>query len=352
MNLRARITLWHSAILLISLMVMAGVFHYELQENRQALRAGEPLEPSWEETGEFVLYFGLPTALLLLAGGAWFIRRSLQPVARLTEAAERIQLHHLQERLPPTGTGDELDRLTQVFNAMTVRLRESFDRVREFTLHASHEIKTPLTIMRGELESALREEDDPPSQRDLLANLLDEVNRLAKVVDGLSLLAKADAGQLVLHREQVQLAELVQDSFADAQVLAQHSGIAVKLSRCDPALVQADRHRLRQLLLNLTDNAIKYNQPHGRVEMALTRNGESVELTFTNTGPGIPPHTLPRVFDRFFRGDLAHGSEVEGCGLGLTIVQWIVKAHGGTIHLASEPNRLTTITVRLPMGSQ
>ena len=350
MTLRTRITLWHSSVLLVSLAVMAGVFHYEMQEQRQALHAGQkPVDTVLEETGEFVLYFGLPTALLLLAGSAWFIRRGLMPVARLTEAAERIQLNQLQERLSCRGTGDELDRLTEVFNAMTARLHESFGRMREFTLHASHELKTPLTIMRGVLEANLRDGHCVGDQRELLVGLLDEVHRLTKIVDSLALLAKADAGQLPLQRQPVQFDELVRDSFADAQALGRPSQIEVKLSQCDAVLVGGDRHRLRQLLLNLTDNAIKHNWPQGRVDMALTRNGDSLELKITNTGPGIAPEKLPRVFDRFFRGDPAHSSEIEGCGLGLTIAQWIVQAHGGDIRLASEPDKLTTVSVRLPV---
>jgi heavy metal sensor kinase len=350
MTLRARITLWHTAVLVVSLAVMAGVFHYEMQEQRQAMRAGlKPPDPILEETGEFVLYFGLPTALLLLVGSAWFIRRSLTPVARLTAAAERIQLNQLQERLPRSGKGDELDRLTEVFNTMTARLHESFGHMREFTLHASHELKTPLTVMRGELEIALRDSRCAGEQREMLAGLLDEVHRLTKIVDGLAFLAKADAGQAVLKLEPVRLDELVRDSLADAQMLARDQKITVTLAGCDEVLVQGDRYRLRQLLLNLTDNAIKYNQPEGRVNIALTRNADSAVLQVGNTGPGIPPEKLPRVFDRFFRGDPAHNNDVEGCGLGLSIAQWIVQAHGGEIHLASEPDKLTTVSVRMPI---
>ena len=349
MTLRTRFTLWHTAVLLIAMAVMAIVFHYEFNEDRQAMRNGQtPLDTPLEETGEFVLYFGLPVTLVLLFGSAWFMRRFLTPVARLTEAAEQIHLHNLQERLPALGTGDELDRLTSVFNAMTARLHESFKHMREFTLHASHELKTPLTIMRGELETALRDEHCPDAQREFLAGLLDEVQRLVKIVDNLSLLAKADSGRLLLGTEPVRFEELVQDIFADAQALAQSSHLTVTLSRCDTAVVLGDGHRLRQMLLNVVDNAIKYNCLHGRVDMALVSEGARVELRITNTGPGISPEQLSRVFDRFFRGDPAHGTEVEGCGLGLTIAQWIVKVHRGEIQITSTVNGETTVTVRLP----
>jgi signal transduction histidine kinase len=244
-----------------------------------------------------------------------------------------------------------LDRLTEVFNAMVGRLEDSFTRIREFTLHASHELKTPLTIMQGEIETALREATCNPAQRELLVSQLDEIQRLTKIVDGLALLARADAGQIKLAQEPVNLDELVQDSFADAQLLAQPANVNVDLAACDEVIVRGDRHRLRQLLLNLADNAIKYNQPQGSVTIALHRNGKAAELKITNTGPGIAPAALPRVFDRFYRGDPAHAYAVEGCGLGLSIAQWIATAHRGTIEITSEPEKLTTVTVALPLAT-
>ena len=350
MTIRSRLTLWLGGILLVSLAVMAGVLHYEWVEQQQRM-AEEMLqpEPAWEEVGEVVLYYGVPTMLLLLVGSWWLLRKSLAPVTSLTRAAERIHVHNLKERLPQRGSGDELDRLTEVFNSMLTRLDESFTRIREFTLNASHELKTPLTILRAQIETALHDPATPNAQREIFADQIDEIARLTKIVDSLTLLAKADAGQLVVAQEPVRLDELVRESFADAQMLALPARLQVELSACDETTVRGDRHRLRQLLLNLTDNAIKYNQPDGRIAIGLSRNNGTAELTIANTGPGIPPEKLPRVFDRFYRGDPAHNSAVEGCGLGLSIVQWIVNAHKGTISVASEPQALTTITVRLPV---
>ncbi len=350
MTIRNRLTLSLSGILLVSLAVMAGVLHYEWveQQRRMAEEKLQP-EPAWEEVGEIVLYYGVPTMLLLLVGSWWLLRKSLAPVISLTRAAERIHVHNLKERLPQRGSGDELDRLTEVFNSMLTRLDESFTRIREFTLHASHELKTPLTILRAQIETALGDPATPNAQREIFADQIDEIARLTKIVDSLTLLAKADAGQLAVAQEPVRLDELVRESFADAQMLASPARLRVELSVCDETTVRGDRHRLRQLLLNLTDNAIKYNQPGGRIAIGLSRNNGAAELTIANTGPGIPPEKLPRVFDRFYRGDPAHNSAVEGSGLGLSIVQWIVNAHKGTISVASEPQKLTTITVQLPV---
>jgi signal transduction histidine kinase len=245
-----------------------------------------------------------------------------------------------------------LDRLTEVFNGMMARLDDSFKRTREFTLHASHELKTPLTILCGETETALREESLTPAERERAVSQLDELRRLARIVDGLTLLAKADAGQVALKLEPVRLDELVRDNFADAQILAEPQGIRVELAACEEIIVRGDRHRLRQLLLNLADNAVKYNQPQGRVTMSLRRIEGQAEFTIANTGAGIPPEILPRVFDRFFRGDPAHSPAVDGCGLGLSIVQWIVSAHKGSVKIESVPSQFTTVTVQLPFGME
>lgn len=352
MNIRTKLTLWYAAILFVSLAVLTAVLNYEWTDLQRFLPADkQATEPVWEEMGEVVLFYGVPSGLLMLLGGWWLMSKALGPVTALIQAAERIHLHNLKERLPSTGNGDELDRLTEVFNAMTCRLDAAFTRVREFTLHASHELKTPLTIMRGEVETMMRDDATPPVHRELLASQLEEIQRLTKIVDGLTFLAKADAGQAVLKLEPVRLEELVRDVFADAQMLARSQNITVTLANCDDIVVQGDRYRLRQLLLNLTDNAIKYNQPEGRVVITLTRHAHSGVLTFGNTGPGICPEKLPCVFDRFHRGDPAHSSDVEGCGLGLSIAQWIVQAHGGTISIASEPGQQTTVTVRLPAAN-
>lgn len=358
MKIRTRLSLWYATIMFVSLLAM-GVLTYRqfAPEPRShppvsiAEQKEETDESDFLETLRILLGCGVPAAVLALAGGWLLMRRALSPVVALTAAAEEINESNLRRQLPRSGSGDELDRLTEVFNAMTARLDGSFQRVREFTLHASHELKTPLTILHGELETELRDERLSPSQRERLASQLDEVQRLSKIVDGLTLLTKADAGQIQLGHEPVRLDEVVRDAFADAQILAEPRGVKVELTTCEELIVRGDRHRLRQLLLNLADNAIKYNEPRGRVTLTLRRAAESAEFMITNTGAGVPPEILPRVFDRFFRGDASHSSGVEGCGLGLSIAQWIVSAHRGSIQMASEPAKSTIVTVRLPLAA-
>ena len=349
MKIRTRLTLWYAGILILSLLVMGVGTYREISEqmhrHHREARSGHALD----EAGEMVLQVGLPAVALGLVGGWWLTRRALAPVARLTAAVEKIHEHNLREPLPRSGSGDELDRLTEVFNSMTVRLEGSFMRIREFTLDASHELKTPLTILCGETETALQDESLSPAEHERAVSQLDELRRLTRIVDGLSLLAKADAGQITLAREPVRWDELIRDNFADAQILAEPQGIRVELDAPEAITLLGDRHRLRQLLLNLTDNAVKYNHSQGRILMTLRRVGDQAEFHISNTGKGIPPEILPRVFDRFFRGDPAHGHAVEGCGLGLSIAKWIVTAHQGTITIDSPDAGLTLVQIRLPI---
>lgn len=353
MKIRTQLALWYSVILLAGLLLVSGRAYYEIVVEHPAVAKALAHEghTAMDEYKEVMLFGGLPALVIAIIGGWFLMRRALAPVASLTSTMETIHADTLGRQLPRSGNGDELDRLAEVFNSMMTRLEQSFTRVREFTINASHELKTPLTIMRGEIETRFRDSSPSAADREFLASQLDEIARLTKIVDALTLLAKADTGQLVIAREPVRVDELVRDCFADAQILAQPAHVHVEMNNCDEATVRGDRHRLRQLLLNLTDNAIKYNQPEGRVVMSLARNNGTVELKIANTGPGIPAEKLPRVFDRFYRGDQAHNGEVEGSGLGLSIVQWIVKAHGGAIELTSNPQLWTTVTVRLPVPS-
>jgi signal transduction histidine kinase len=348
MKIRTRLTLWYATILVISLIVMGIGTYEQIAEQMQIEHRRHLWEHALDETSEMVLWAGLPAVVVGLLGGWWITRKALRPVTALTEAVEKIHDRNLREQLPRTRNDDELDRLTDVFNAMTGRLDSSFQRIREFTLHASHELKTPLTVMRGELETALREENFTPVQKEWLLSQIDEIERLAKIVDALTLLTKADAGQVRLNLELVQLNNLVEESIADMKILAQPQNIQVKLEECEQISISGDRHRLRQLLLNLTDNAVKYNHINGKVTVSLRRNEGFAELKISNTGAGIAPELQPHVFERFFRGDASHNSAIEGCGLGLSIAQWIVLAHLGNIEFVSEPNKLTIVTVRFP----
>ena len=310
------------------------------------------MDSALENVGEVLLFSGLPTVLLILAAGWWGLNKILEPVTVLTKAAERIHGHNLKERLPSSGAGDELDHFTQVFNSMVERLDESFSAMRSFTLHASHELKTPLTIMRANLETSMKRCPPGGDQVEMLANLMDEVQRLTKIVDGLSFLAKADNGQIAFEWEMVRLDELVRESYEDALIMAQENGVRVEMPVCDPISVRGDRHRLRQMLLNLTENAIKYNRPGGHVAIRLHQGAETADLSIANTGPGIPTDSLPRIFDRFYRGEGGRSPNQEGCGLGLSIVDWIAQAHQAVVEVRSDPRTTTVFAFKFPLAAE
>lgn len=349
MTLRRNLAWRYSLVVTVCLCLLAGLTYHEFVREPRMLRelgVQEPAEFHLAETAEVLLYGVVPA---VFAFGWWFVRRSLRPVDQLVRAVERLEVTNLGERLPRSHNGDEVDRLTIAFNSLAARLEQSFQQVREFTLHASHELKTPLTVMRAELETALAEtRNSQPIGHERMLSLLDEVERLTKIVDGLTLLTKAESGLVKLERQPVLVDELVRECFEDAQILGGPHGITVSLTACEPAVIYGDRHRLRQLLLNLSDNAVKHNYRGGSVSMALRKAVGVIEIQLSNTGAGIRPEMRTRVFDRFVRGDSTEAQSIEGCGLGLTIARWIVQAHSGTIEIASDPNGLTSVIVRFP----
>jgi len=351
MTLRQRLALHYGAVVAVALALLGGLVYHEFATEERLRRLLPPerqSEANWGDATETIVYSVIP---LVLISGWWLTRRSLRPLTDLAGTVEQIDVDSLKAPLARTGNGDEVDSLAAAFNRMAERLGHSFGQVREFTLHASHELKTPLTVMRAELDTVLPHADGcAPELRECLHSVSDEVDRLTQIVNALTLLTKADAGQVRLERQPVHLAELVRESFADAQILAEPLGLTVTLSEGPDLVVMGDRHRLRQLLLNLVDNAVKYNTPGGSVQLSLRRADAWAEIDVTNTGDGIPEALQPRVFDRFVRGDDARRLAVEGCGLGLSIAQWLVQVHGGNIALTSRPGR-TTALVRLPVAA-
>jgi signal transduction histidine kinase len=288
----------------------------------------------------------VPVFLLTLASW-WFTRRCLTPVVKLTQAAEGIREDNLHESLELNGSGDELDRLAAVLNEMMQRLDGSFQRVCEFTLHASHELKTPLTILMAGFEKALLEPDLGERYRTRLLEWLRELERLNRIVSGLTLLTQGDAHQVELNLEPLDLAELAADSAAEAEILGQHLALKVRVHSDDSYIVSADRNRLRQLLLNLTDNAVKFNREGGHIEYRVFQDGHNACVDVCSGGRGIDAEELPHIFGRFFRSSTSRGTVSEGCGLGLSIARWIAEEHGGTLTATSQPDN-TVLSLRLP----
>jgi signal transduction histidine kinase len=353
MSTRIRLASLYAGVLLASLVICSTLLYREWVVEPQHDRALLGLAPEDDVVVDLlqsVLWVGIPAILLGLGGGWLMMRKALEPVESLCNAVSAFNESNLGVRLPRTENGDEFDRLTGVFNEMAGRLEGSFNQIREFTLRASHELKTPLTVMRGGLEVLLEDPLITDHHRESILNELQEVQRLSRIVDGLALLTKSEAGFVTLQRAPVQLHDLVRDAYDDAQILARESELLVQLSRCDPAQILGDQERLRQMLLNLVDNAVKFNSHGGSLMMELCTSRDIATLRISNSGPGLEPNSLTRIFEPFYRGDAAHSREVDGSGLGLAIVRWIVGSHSGTIHAQSEPGVITTLTVHLPIS--
>jgi signal transduction histidine kinase len=294
----------------------------------------------------FILLLSLPVAYYV--GG-----RTFRPVDQLINEVEAItDGRSLHRRLPTDPSNDELSRLSATLNAMIGRLEHSFAALRRFTADASHELKTPLTVLRADVERAMNPTTRGTERMVALEEALQEIARMADLVDSLLTLARADEGRFDLMREPTAMEPLVREIFETATILGEDAGLAVALPVMENATVLADGRRLRQLFLNLVTNAIKYTPRGGRVEISLARRGQSGEVAFAvrDTGIGIAAADLPYIFDRFWRADRARSraSERSGFGLGLAIAQWIAQAHGGTLTVQSRLGRGSVFTVTLP----
>jgi two-component system heavy metal sensor histidine kinase CusS len=352
MTLHRRILTFYTGTLLAALLVICFWSWFEFHEQRQIVFQ-EGVEAAMKEsplveTLEILLVGGIPALLIALVGGHLLMKRALAPITELTEALEKTDVSNLSNSVPRSGNGDELDRMTAVFNRMKERLGLSFTQARDFTLNASHELKTPLTIMHITLEQMTSNVKAAEVDRERAASLLEEVQRLSSIVGQLSFLARADAGLLPSAREPVALDILVRDLAEETMILASGAEISVTLGECQSVSVSGDKMRLRQLLLNLADNAVKYNERGGSIEMTLVRQNDDAVFTITNTGIALPVELRSRVFERFFRGDLAHNSATEGSGLGLSIAKSIVEAHQGVIGYSVLPDGRTQVVVTLP----
>jgi heavy metal sensor kinase len=301
-----------------------------------------------------ILILLIPVALVISVGGGWFLAaRSLKPVDDITRAARAITAQNLDRRIQYTGVDDELGRLVATFNEMISRLQLSFSQVQQFSSDASHELRTPLTIMRGELELALRSKRSTSEEyRTVLSSALEETIRMTTIVDNLLTLTKADMGTSYIKMQDVWLRPIIQELYEDSEILAERKKISVSIGSLDDVLVTGDPVRLRQLCLNLIDNAIKYTPELGTVQVSLIRENGTAKISVKDSGIGIPKEELSKIFDRFYRVDKARSRELGGSGLGLSISKWITEIHGGTISVESEVNRGSTFTVLLPLKSQ
>lgn len=316
-----------------------------------ALAVGRPTREIENALNSLVntLLVAVPLAMVVAgAGGIFLARRALKPVDDISRTALEIEEKDLSRRIP-VKTRDELGRLAATLNQMIERLERAFKRQREFTGDASHELRTPLSVIQAEASLALQKERSAEEYRESLATISEEAKHMSTIIEELLTLARADSGTEKLVFETVDLGELLRGLAADGEVLCQEKGLVFRVGDLPAIEIRGDRAKLRQLFLNLLDNAVKYTPAGGTVSLSLERGEKEARVTVSDSGIGIPPEHLPHIFERFYRVDKARSRAEGGVGLGLAIALHIARSHGGTITVESEVGKGSTFHVRLPL---
>ncbi len=296
-----------------------------------------------------VLVLAIPLTLIIAgAGGVFLARRALKPVDEIASTAIEIEETDLSRRIP-VRTKDELGRLSSVLNQMIERLQRAFKRQQEFTGDASHELRSPLSVIQAESTLALERERSASEYRKSLEVIAQESVHMSTMIDQLLTLARADAGSERMQFEEFDLSALLNEVASNARLLAQGKEIVLEFSGSDHLVVYGDRGRLKELFANLLDNAIRYTAEGGRVSLSSTSRDGWAIIFITDTGIGIAAPDLPFIFERFYRVDKARSRAEGGSGLGLAICRHITDSHGGSIKVESEPGKGSTFTVRLPV---
>jgi heavy metal sensor kinase len=294
------------------------------------------------------MILGVPISILIALIGGWILAsRALSPVEELRRTAQSITATDLSRRID-LRRNDELGRLAETLNDMISRLDTAFREQRQLTADVSHELRTPLAVIQAQTSLALRRRRSAQEYAAVLTSIQEETERLSRMVGDLLLLARAEAGQETIQREPVRLDHVARWCVDQVKNVAQHKGVHLRLI-AEPALLEGDTDRLRQLVLNLVDNAIKYTPSDGRVLVVVKVSGEHAVLRVADTGEGMDPESLPYIFQRFYRGDRARTRGESGSGLGLAIARWVAEAHGGTIEVKSKRGSGSVFTVHLPL---
>ena len=313
-----------------------------------------------------ILIITVPLALMVASlGGQFLAHKALKPVDDITQTARMITSQNLNQRIIPPKVKDEISRLIETFNGMISRLDQSFRQIKQFSSDASHELKTPLTILKGEVEVMLRKERTQQEYQQTLKSNLEEINRMSQIVEDLLLLSRADTGQIELNKGDINLAEILSQVVAQMDMLARSKGLDLSASNNHRDIhIFGDALRIREMLINLIENGIKYTEEGGSVHISLQkefppagryRSDRSerekerfVKIIVSDTGIGISREDQEKIFNRFFRVDKARSREQGGSGLGLSICKWIVEAHQGEIEVESELGKGSSFIVKLP----
>ncbi|MBI2720329.1 MAG: HAMP domain-containing histidine kinase [Rhizobiales bacterium] len=311
---------------------------------------------STDERDEILALFGwilagvaIPVVVIGIASGAFLAVRALRPIRELIETVRAIDSGAMTARVPVRRTGDELDSLAQLFNGMLNRIAVLIEGMRGALDTVAHELRTPIARMRGAAEIALQSDRGTDIAREALSDCIEESDRILRLLDGLMDLSEAEAGTLVLKREPVDIVALVEEAIDLYRYVSEEKAISVALEAPDRVWVTADRGRLRQVMANLLDNATKYTPRGGRIDLKVSREKSTVAIAVADTGIGMTPQDLSRIWDRLYRGD--RGRAQRGMGLGLSLVKAIVEAHGGQVVAASAPDSGSVFRITLPLAS-
>lgn len=323
----------------------------EISERRVIARAALSEDQAERDlrTLFWVMSLGFPLAILAsVAGGHLLAGRALRPIAAMVAEARAIHAERLSARLPVANPDDEVGKLAITFNDLFARLEQSFDQMRRFTADASHELRTPLAVIRSVGEVGLKEPHDEPAYREIIASMLEEADRLGLLVQTLLTLTRADTGRAMLSPQPLDLVDLAMQVIIHLRVLAEEKEQEITLEATDAVPVVADPVVLRQAIVNLLDNAIKYSPPAERIRVRVYRHDQQALLDVVDRGPGIPPEHQERIFDRFYRIDAGRNRTSGGFGLGLAIAQWAVAAHGGRVGVAASGPQGSVLRIVLP----
>ena len=318
------------------------------------IRVAYSEEPLWAQFRSDLIALLLPLPLILVLtgmGGYILASKFLKPIHEMARKAEEITSDRLHERLPVNSADGELADLSRVFNAVLVRLEQSFEQLRRFTSDASHELRTPLAAIRSVGEVGLQRNDSAEGYRDVIGSMLEEANRLTRLVDSLLLIARADAGQIHLHPTVFPAGDLATECATLFEAVLEENGQRLTIENSSDARLCGDWLLLRHALVNIVHNAIKYSPRMGTVILRVRDEGGDVVLEVEDSGPGIPQDQLPRVFDRFYRVEEGRSRESGGTGLGLSIARWSAEIHGGRVGVKSEPGKGCVFSVILPRAA-
>ncbi len=315
------------------------------------LQIGTPLKGIFNALGKFlvILLVSVPILLILSAfGGYFFVKRAFFPVKKIVKTVKRITAENLSHRVEPINSKDEIGELAETFNDMISRLEKSFEHIKQFSSDVSHELKTPLTAVKGEIEVTLRRNRKKDEYKKTLKSLLEDIDKLEEIIENLFLLSRMDSENLKFLPKKFALEETLLEAFEDMETIAKKKKVHLILKNIQEMEMKGESTLIKRVFTNLINNAIKYTPEGGKIEISLKKAGGFAKFIVQDTGIGIPQEEIPHIFDRFYRVEKARSREAGGSGLGLAIVKWIVEAHKGKIEVTSEAGEGSIFIVSFP----